>query len=253
VDVHVDPAQLELDPLTREEMERAPDRTRARNLEVLAELAARPARGAPRRIVLHFLRSPVEIVGSGRVEGLRVVPNELYRAEGGVLRGRACGPPEELEVGLVFRAIGYQGVPLPGVPFDPASGVIPNATGRILGEGGAPVRGEYVVGWIKRGPRGIIGTNKPDAQETVDALLEDFDAGRLAKEEVPPREVLERLLNERRQDFVSYEDWQLIDMLEQERGQARGERPRLKFSRVEEMLDALAEHKRASAEGRAPG
>jgi ferredoxin/flavodoxin---NADP+ reductase len=253
VDVHVDPAQLELDPLTREEMERAPDRTRARNLEVLAELAARPARGAPRRIVLHFLRSPVEIVGSGRVEGLRVVPNELYRAEGGVLRGRACGPPEELEVGLVFRAIGYQGVPLPGVPFDPASGVIPNATGRILGEGGAPVPGEYVVGWIKRGPRGIIGTNKPDAQETVDALLEDFDAGRLAKEEVPPREVLERLLNERRQDFVSYEDWQLIDMLEQERGQARGERPRLKFSRVEEMLDALAEHKRASAEGRAPG
>jgi ferredoxin--NADP+ reductase len=137
-------------------------------------------------------------------------------------------------------------VPLPGIPFDAMRGVIPNERGRIIDPAtGAPVEGEYVVGWIKRGPRGIIGTNKPDSQETVEALLEDLAAGALDKEEVPPRSVLERLLAERRQDFVSYEDWQLIDLMEQERGAAAtgAERPRVKFSRVEEMLAALAERK----------
>jgi ferredoxin--NADP+ reductase len=101
-----------------------------------------------------------------------------------------------------------------------------------------------VVGWIKRGPRGIIGTNKPDSQETVRMLLEDLEGGRLDKPEVPSRAVLERLLAERRHDFVSYDDWQLIDLLEQERGRVAGERPRVKFSRVEEMLHHLAERKR---------
>jgi ferredoxin--NADP+ reductase len=151
-------------------------------------------------------------------------------------------------VGLVFRAIGYQGVPLAGVPFDAMAGVIPNEAGRIIDPRTAePVRGEYVVGWIKRGPRGIIGTNKPDSQETVRMLLEDLGEGRLDKEEVPSRAVLERLLAERRHDFVSYDDWQLIDMLEQERGKAQGA-PRVKFSRVEEMLHALQERKLTAAE-----
>ena len=148
----------------------------------------------------------------------------------------------------MFRAIGYQGVPLPGIPFDAMRGIIPNEAGRIIEPRvGAPVQGEYVVGWIKRGPQGIIGTNKPDSQETVDSLLADLSAGHLNKEEVPSREVLERLLGERRRDFVSYEDWQLIDLLEQERGAASGA-PRVKFSKVEEMLHALRERKRAAAE-----
>ena len=111
----------------------------------------------------------------------------------------------------------------------------------------APVQGEYAVGWIKRGPQGIIGTNKPDSQETVDSLLADLSSGNLHKQEVPPRAVLERLLRERRRDFVSYEDWQLIDLLEQERGKASGA-PRVKFSKVEEMLHALQERKLAAAE-----
>jgi ferredoxin--NADP+ reductase len=123
------------------------------------------------------------------------------------------------------------------------AGVIPNEAGRIIDpRTGEPVEGEYVVGWIKRGPRGIIGTNKPDSQESVRMLLDDLAQGRLHKEEVPSRAVLERLLAERRHDFVSYDDWQLIDLLEQERG--AGARPRVKFSRVEEMLHALAERKR---------
>jgi ferredoxin/flavodoxin---NADP+ reductase len=249
VDVVVDPADLELGPELEARLAAAPDRTRDRNLEILREYAARPPTGAPRRIVLHFLVSPVEILGSERVEALVVVHNELYESEDGSLRPQPTDRRTTLPVGLVFRAIGYQGVPLPGIPFDAMAGVIPNEAGRIIDprtEG--PIVGEYVVGWIKRGPRGIIGTNKPDSQETVRMLLDDLMSGRLDKEEVPGRAVLERLLAERRHDFVSYDDWQLIDLLEQERGRAAGERPRVKFSRVEEMLHALAERKRDEGE-----
>ena len=249
-DVVVDPADLELGPALEARLAAAPDRTRDRNLEILRGYAARPPAGAPRRIVLHFLVSPVEIVGSERVEELMVVRNELYESEDGSLRPQPTGRSTTLPVGLVFRAIGYQGVPLPGIPFDAMAGVIPNQAGRIMDpRTGEPVAGEYVVGWIKRGPRGIIGTNKPDSQETVRMLLEDLAAGRLDKEEVPSRVVLERLLAERRHDFVSYDDWQLIDLLEQERGRASGDRPRVKFSRVEEMLHALHERKRDGEPG----
>lgn len=248
VDVVVDPEAVALDPLSAADVEARPNRTRDRNLELLREYAARPLTGASTRIVLHFLVSPVEIIGSERVEALTIVHNELYESEDGSIRPRPTERWATIPLGLVFRAIGYQGVPLPGIPFDAMRGIIPNEAGRILeARVGAPIRGEYVVGWIKRGPQGIIGTNKPDSQETVDSLLADLSAGRLHKEEVPSREVLERLLGERRRDFVSYEDWQLIDLLEQERGAASGA-PRVKFSKVEEMLNALQERKRTAAE-----
>jgi ferredoxin/flavodoxin---NADP+ reductase len=245
VDVVVDPADLELGREVEAHLAAEPDRTRDRNLEILRDYAAREPAGAPRRIVLHFLVSPVEILGSERVEALVVVRNELYESEDGSLRPQPTDRRSTLPVGLVFRAIGYQGVPLPGIPFDARAGVIPNEAGRIIDpRTGEPLVGEYVVGWIKRGPRGIIGTNKPDSQETVRMLLDDLAQGRLHKAEVPSRGVLERLLAERRHDFVSYDDWQLIDLLEQERGRASGDRPRVKFSRVEEMLHALQERKR---------
>jgi ferredoxin/flavodoxin---NADP+ reductase len=243
--VVVDPVELELDPPSRAEVARGPERKRDGNLEVLHAFAARSPRPGRRRIVLRFLVSPVEILGSERVTGLTIERNELYRAEDGTLRPRAVEARETLGCDLIFRAIGYQGVPLPGVPFDPWAGRIPNEGGRVLDPArGGPIPGEYVVGWIKRGPQGIIGTNKPDSQETVEALLDDLATGRLAKPGVPGRGVLESLLHERKRDFVSYEDWQLIDQMEQERGREAGQ-PRLKFSRVEEMLHALGERKEA--------
>ena len=243
VDVVVDPAEVALDDLSREEVARGAERTRDANLEVLRGFAARPTAGAPRRIVLRFLASPVRILGAERVEGLEIERNELYRAEDDSLRPRATEARETIACNLVFRAIGYQGVALAGVPFDAWAGRIPNLGGRVLDPGrGEPIPGEYAVGWIKRGPQGIIGTNKPDSQETVAALLADLAAGRLDKPDVPGRGVLESLLRERKRDYVSYEDWQLIDQLERERGEVSGA-PRLKFSRVEEMLHALGERK----------
>ncbi len=248
VDLIIDPADLILDPVSQHQVDRSPERTRDANLKVLGELAARPVMGHPTRIVLRFLVSPIEIIGTERVESLVIAHNELYRGEDHALRARITDHLETLPVDLVFRAIGYQGVPLPGVPFDAMAGVIPNRVGRIVDPtSGEHIAGEYVVGWIKRGPRGIIGTNKPDSQETVESLLEDLRSGALHKAEVPSRAVLERLLSERRRDFVSYEDWQLIDLLEQQRGQQAGDRPRLKFSQVDEMLRALREHKKSTA------
>jgi ferredoxin--NADP+ reductase len=214
------------------------------NLEVLRHFATTPLTGASRRVVLRFFQSPIELIGEDRVGGVVIAENELYLTEHGSVRARVTDRIEQIRADLVFRAIGYQGVPLLGIPFDAAGGVIPNEKGRVMDPTTtAHVAGEYVVGWIKRGPRGIIGTNKPDSQETVDQLLEDFAAGAFDGRDVPGRAVLERLLGERRRDFVSYSDWQMIDMLEQERGRDAGERPRLKFSRIEEMLSALAEKK----------
>lgn len=239
-DVLVAAAEFDAGPSGAQEL----SKTALANLEVLRDFAARPLTGASRRVNLQFLRSPVEIVGEDRVRGLVVAENELYEAEHGHIRARMTDRYATIPADLVFRAIGYQGVPLPGIPFDAARGVIPNEGGRVVDPTTSErITGEYVVGWIKRGPRGIIGTNKPDSQETVDLLLEDVRAGVFDDRDVPARAVMERLLGERRRDFVSYEDWQMIDMLEQERGREAGARPRLKFSRIEDMLSALAEKK----------
>jgi ferredoxin/flavodoxin---NADP+ reductase len=144
------------------------------------------------------------------------------------VRARATEERIEVRASAVFRAIGYRGTPLDGIPFDDQRGVIANEDGRVG-------RGEYVVGWAKRGPSGVIGTNKKDANETVDLLLQDLAAGRLLEPEPVGDEELERFVRERQPDLVDYEGWVRIDRHEQGLGEPHG-RPRVKLARLEELL-----------------
>ena len=175
----------------------------------------------------------------GRVAAVRLARNELLGDSDGRLRAQSTGELETIPTGLVLRAIGYRGLPLPGVPFDEARGVIHNECGRVLGPDCAR-RGEYAVGWIKRGPTGVIGTNKKDAQQTVDAIFEDLAAGLLHDPPRPDPAELEETLSTRQPDLVTYAAWSEIDRYERERGELAG-RPRVKLTSIEEMLRIAAE------------
>ena len=190
---------------------------------------------------MRFLVSPVELRAGpdGGVGSVKLVKNELYRNERGTVRPRATDRFEDLEAGLVFRSVGYRGVALPEVPFRDDWGVIPHAAGRVLDSpDGEPLTGQYCAGWIKRGPTGVIGTNKPDALETVKVLLQDVASGRHWRPELPAAEAAERLVAERAPSYFSFADWKALDALEVARGKAEG-RPRVKFVSVEEMQAAI--------------
>ena len=244
--VEVVPHEIELDPLSQAYLAAGSDRAAQQNYQMLRQYSQNGHLSRTRKIVLRFMVSPVEIIGKRRVEAIKLVKNELYRRDDGSLVPRATDQYETIPVGLVFRSIGYQGVPLPGVPFDTSRNVIPNVEGRVVSTTGQPQAGEYAVGWIKRGPSGIIGTNKPDANETVGHLLEDAADSQMIKPLYPTREAIEGLLNKRAIDFVTYDDWRLLDRLEIENGEAIG-RPRVKFTSVEDMMDALKTHRRVVA------
>lgn len=245
-DVIVAPEELELDPLSQAYLNSGEDKSAVKNVEILREYARRGRTGKPRQIILRFLVSPVEILGRDRVEAVKVVRNRLVPDERGGLRAEPTNQTEVIPVGLIFRSVGYYGLALPGVPFNPKTGTIPNDKGRVLTEPkGQPRPGEYAVGWIKRGPSGIIGTNKPDSIETVEMLLEDLRAGRLLSPPQPSRAAVEALLRARGTEAVTFADWQVLDAIETQRGAALG-RPRVKFSRVDEMLAAIRAHKSES-------
>lgn len=240
-DVWVPPEEAELDLLSQEDLATSPDRATQTNVEILQEYAKNRWTGKSRRMIFRFLVSPIELYGneSGRVKCMKLVKNELYRTEAGTLRPRPTGQYEELPVGLVFRSIGYRGVPLPGVPFHERWGVIPNQAGRVTDPGSnEPIPGLYTTGWIKRGPSGVIGTNKPDAVETVNSMLEDAAAGLTLTPSQPGADEARAFIASRQPRYVTYEDWKKLDQLEVERGQAMG-RPRLKFTDAEEMLRVL--------------
>ncbi len=245
-EVIVRPEEAELDPLSSEWLMNNRDRTAEENVQTLLGYSQNGGPAKYRKIYMRFLVSPVEILGTDRVEAIKIVKNELYLGHDGAPRPRPTDQFETIPVGLVFRSIGYKGVPLPGVVFDERSGTIPNQQGRIVDPASQqPVAGEYVVGWIKRGPSGVIGTNKLDAQETVRAMLEDMAQGKTLTPTAPSRSQFEDLLYKRNPNYVTFADWQILDLLEQHNGQALG-RARLKFSRVDDMLAALAERKQAA-------
>jgi ferredoxin/flavodoxin---NADP+ reductase len=239
VDLRVDPAEVELDPLSERWLAEQGTFTARKNVDLLREFAARePLPTSRRRIVLRFLRSPVEIRGEGRVAAVDVRRNEIVQADDGSLRPRAADDElETLESGLVLRSVGYRAVPLPGVPFDERSYILPNDRGRVLAHDGEPLPGVYAVGWIKRGPTGILGTNKRDAEETVTRLTEDLSAGALPTPQGAGREEIEALLHERKPDLVTIEGWRAIEADELRRGEEQ-RRPRVKLSSRDELLAA---------------
>jgi ferredoxin--NADP+ reductase len=226
-DVAVDPADLVLDAASEAALEEDRERAR-RNVDILRGYAAREPAGKPRTIRLRFKVSPVAIRGEGRVEAVDVAHNELLVDESGRIVARATDVRETLPAGIVFRSVGYLGVPLAGVPFDDRRGTIPNEAGRVVGADRT-----YCTGWIKRGPSGVIGTNKKDATETVARLLEDAREGRLAR---VADGTLEELLRGRGADIVDYPGWERINAAERERGEPLG-RPRVKLATWPELLE----------------
>jgi ferredoxin--NADP+ reductase len=231
VDLVVDPEDLHVDDADFA----AADITHQRNVEMLREYATRTPAGAARRLALRFCTVPVEILGDGKVEAVVLERTELVRTDDGRVSARPTGQREELPVGLVLRSIGYYGTPIEGLPFDEHRGIVPNEAGRVEGDAG-PLTGVYVTGWIKRGPSGVIGTNKKDANETVSSLLEDLDAARLPTDVERPsaEEVCERL-RERIEHLVELHRWRTIDAHEQELGRPDG-RPRVKLATREHLL-----------------
>ena len=233
-DVLVDPAELELDPASAVELETAPQTVR-RNVQILRDYATRTPAGKPRAIRLRFLLSPVAILGEERVEAIEAVRNRLEAGPDGRVRAVPTEERETISCGIVFRSVGYRGVSLGDLPFEEAAGTIPNAGGRVL-DGEGPLRQAYCAGWIKRGPTGVIGTNKRDATETAEALLADARAGLLGGTGRPAAAV-DRLLAERGVEVVAYAGWEAIDALERARGEPLG-RPRVKLASWEELLEA---------------
>lgn len=206
-----------------------------RNLKLLRGLLRAAPTDRERRVVLRFLVSPVELLGrDGRVVGVRVARNELYRGRHRELRARRTDETEELEASLVLSAIGFRGRPVPGVPFDARRAVIPNMAGRVTGEPGAVAR-TYVTGWIKRGPSGVIGTNKRCAHDTAALLVQDAAAGHLDHDDVLDAAAVCERLQGAGARIVDAEGWRAIDRFETEAG-ARQDRPRVKLTDRDELL-----------------
>jgi ferredoxin--NADP+ reductase len=226
VDVIVDPADFA--DISDEDLDAA-GKTVKNNVKVLRGYAEREPKGATRRIVFRFRTSPIELKGDGRVESIVLGRNELVNDNGRIV-AKDTGQRDEVPAQLVVRAVGYRGIPTPGLPFDERNGTIPHTDGRIEGS-----RNEYVVGWIKRGPTGVIGTNKKDSQETVDTLVADLGSASLAEfGEDHSTELVEWLL-ERQPKLVTDDHWKLIDAHERTSGEPHG-RPRVKLTTVAELL-----------------
>jgi len=243
----------DLDALSTVALQQA-DKTRRRNVEILQEYAAWQKKGRAITVRFRFLATPVERLGDedGRVRAVKIENNAIVERDDGSLAARGTGTFEEIPAQLVFRSIGYTGQPVAGIPFDERRGVIRNAGGRVTDAVGAHHVGEYVSGWIKRGPSGVIGTNKKDAQETVDAMLSDLAAltssngnGRPAEQSSvhlpsrPNAAAVEALLRSRQPELVTYSGWEAIDIHERALGQPAG-RPRVKLTSIDELLRVAA-------------
>jgi len=226
---------LVLDGANRREMEEVESNKARKNYAVLQELAKMPKEGKSKKVFIQYFKYPKEITGTTHAESLKM---DVVRLEGEAFKQKAIPTGEELTIpsGLIFRSIGYKGISSPGVPFDTKRGVIPNQKGRVTDENGHVVSGFYTAGWIKRGPSGVLGSNKPCSTETIDCLFEDLPS--LQACPTPSSDAVYDLLKSRGVRTVSFQDWKQIDSRETEIGKAKG-KPREKFTTSEEIFQTL--------------
>ncbi|MFD4404209.1 4Fe-4S binding protein [Nocardia sp. NPDC058499] len=236
VDVVIDPADLKLDPASQAVLDDPDVEPSLRLKYTLAEeYAGKPPTEGNKRIVFKYLASPTAVLGTDHVEGLEYAHNELVDVDG-VLNARATDRTGSYDASLVLRSIGYRGEPVPDLPFDEKRAVVPNEHGRVTGPDGTPLSGVYVSGWIKRGPRGVIGSNRIDSEETVEVLIADFMSGKLAAP-TGDRDALRALVQQRQPDMVDRVGWKAIDQAERGAGKEAG-RPRVKFTTHTDLLQA---------------
>lgn len=229
----VDSSTLQLNEASQKELESPEGRTNVKNFEVFKDFANRDLTKKNRSCFFRFLEGPIELMGTERLEGILLAKNSL---SGDPFKQRAekTGETVEQKCGILFRSIGYNGIPIEGVPFDEKEGIFPNDKGRLL-DNGSVVNSVYVTGWIKRGPSGIIGTNKPDSVETVNCLLEDIEK---IDGEKSGNSGIMKILSEKQTRAVNYDGWKKIDEAEVKRGEPKG-KPRERFTRIKEMLDII--------------
>ena len=230
----LDPQDLMLNESSQKELEDPANSGRKRNFEILQQFANISPNDRKRKFVMHFYRSPVEVIGKEWVTKARFEVN-LLSGEPNKQRVRGTGKFEEIDCGIFFRSVGYAGLPIEGLPFSDQSGVVPNQAGRVM-DSEKIFTGWYVAGWIKTGPVGVIGTNKPAAEETVKSLLEDLE--HLNPCEIPNSDEVVKFLKERQVQVVTFEDWKSIDAAEIKRGSILG-KPREKFASIVGMLSTI--------------
>ncbi|MBI3654330.1 MAG: FAD-dependent oxidoreductase [Acidobacteria bacterium] len=238
VNIVVDPQDLELDQ--NEQVALIHNKMAERNMEVLRQYAALDKQNHERTIRMRFFVSPVELLGeNGRLTHVKIERNQLVMDTYGGLRAKGTGVFETIEAGMILRSVGYRSVPLQGVPFDDVNFKIPNVAGRVMYQSSAEfIPGEYVVGWAKRGPNGVIGTNKPDAVATVASMLEDLNELEGIADDNRDLSKIETLLQSHNIDYVNYADWKKLDDYELKLG-AEQHRPRVKVASVTEMLHII--------------
>ncbi|SNT36423.1 FAD-dependent oxidoreductase [Rhodococcoides kyotonense] len=239
IEVIVESEEVATDEVTRTVLEHPEtDSSVHAKVRYAQAAASRPRGSGSKRLVLRYRASPVAIEGSSRVEAVKLVRNRLEIGEDGTVVAVATDHSERIEAEIVFRSIGYRGLPVDALPFDSRKGTVPNVDGRVIDpDGGLPMAGVYVTGWIKRGPTGVIGTNKKCATETVDALLNDYSDGVLTASPHRPADIL-ALVRERNPEALRFDDWSLIDRAERDAGKAEN-RPRVKFVDVASMMNVV--------------
>lgn len=236
--VEVMDREIELDPATQSLIEKSGDRSTVKKLEILNDFSKLKQHSKHKKITFRFLVSPVEIIGNdiGKVKSMKVVRNRLVLDDTGRIRPKPTNEFETLDVGLIFRSIGYHGVPISSVPFNENWGVISNEKGRVLeSTNNEQITGLYTSGWIKRGPTGVIGTNKTDASETVECMIEDISNGKIL---YPEADDISDLISARKPNYFSYEDWNKINEFELLKGRTAG-RPRIKLYEIDKMLEVV--------------